>query len=94
MFDNVFDLFKGTVQRDVDCGMKKKVPSARQIFTLTSKLLHNCQLKTKRRSNTLKGSQRMVSGWIFLKTFRASLFNDDLSNEPNFGRIHLVGQYV
>ncbi len=29
---------------------------------------------------------------IFLKTFRTSLFNDDLSNEPNFGRIHLDGQ--
>ncbi len=31
---------------------------------------------------------------IFLKTFRASLFNEDLSNEPNFGRIHLAGQYL
>jgi hypothetical protein len=36
----------------------------------------------------------MGDGQIFLKTFRASLFNDDLSNEPNFGRIHLVGQYL
>jgi hypothetical protein len=25
---------------------------------------------------------------------RSSLFNDDLSNEPNFGRIHLAGQYL
>ncbi len=24
---------------------------------------------------------------FFTKTFRASLFNDDLSNEPNLGRI-------
>ncbi len=32
--------------------------------------------------------------WIFLKTFRASHFNEDLSNEPNFGRIHLAGQYL
>ncbi len=31
---------------------------------------------------------------IFLKTFRSSLFNEDLSNEPNFGRIHLAGQYL
>jgi hypothetical protein len=46
------------------------------------------------RSNTLKGSQRMGGGQIFLKTFRASLFNEDLSNEPNFGRIHLAGQYL
>jgi hypothetical protein len=37
-----------------------------------------------RRSNTLKGSQRMGDGQICLKTFRASLFNDALSNEPNF----------
>jgi len=30
----------------------------------------------------------MGGGRIFLKTF-----NDELSNEPNFGRIHLAGQY-
>ncbi len=33
-------------------------------------------------------------GQIFLKTFRASLLHKDLSNEPNFGRIHLAGQYL
>ncbi len=31
---------------------------------------------------------------IFPKNLRASLFNDDLSNEPNFGRNHLAGQYL
>ncbi len=31
---------------------------------------------------------------IFLKTLRAFLLNDDLSNEPNVGRIHLAGQYL
>jgi hypothetical protein len=36
----------------------------------------------------------MGDGRIFLKSFRASLFNDDLTNEPNFGRIHLAGQYL
>ncbi len=36
----------------------------------------------------------MGRGQIFLKTFRASLFNDDLSNEPNFVRIHLARQYL
>jgi hypothetical protein len=51
-------------------------------------------LKTKKRCNTLKGSQSMGGRWIFLKNHRASLFNDDLSNEPNFGRIHLTGQYL
>jgi hypothetical protein len=32
----------------------------------------------------------MGGGRIFLKTYRASLCNH-LSNEPNFGRIHLAG---
>jgi hypothetical protein len=36
----------------------------------------------------------MGGGRIFLKTFGASLFNDDLSNEPNFGQIHLIGKYL
>jgi hypothetical protein len=31
---------------------------------------------------------------MVLKIFRASLFNDDLSNAPNFRRIHLAGQYL
>ncbi len=30
----------------------------------------------------------------FSKKPRASLFNEDLSNEPNFGRIHLTGRYL
>ncbi len=51
-------------------------------------------LKTRRRSKAFKGSQRMGGGWTFLKTFHASLLNEDLSNEPNFGRIHLAGQYL
>jgi hypothetical protein len=36
----------------------------------------------------------MASGRIFLKTFRASLFNEDLSYEPNFGQIDLARQYL
>jgi hypothetical protein len=43
---------------------------------------------------TLKGFQRNGDGQIFLKTLGASLFNDDLSNEPDFGRIHLAGQWL
>jgi hypothetical protein len=42
----------------------------------------------------VKGSQRMRGGLIFLNIFRASLFNKDLSNESNFGLIHLAGQYL
>ncbi len=30
----------------------------------------------------------------FSQNLRASIFNDDLSNEPNFCRIHLGGQYL
>jgi hypothetical protein len=32
----------------------------------------------------------MGDGRIFPKNLLASLFNDDLSNEPNVGRIHLA----
>jgi hypothetical protein len=30
----------------------------------------------------------------FSKNIHASRFNDDLLNKPNFGRIHLAGQYT
>jgi hypothetical protein len=60
----------------------------------TYKLLHNCHLKKRRRSNTLNGSQRMGGGQIFLKTFRTSLLYEDLSTEPNFGRIHRARKYL
>jgi hypothetical protein len=36
----------------------------------------------------------MGSGRIFLKDLRAFLFNEDLSKKPNFGWIHLAGQYL
>jgi hypothetical protein len=36
----------------------------------------------------------MGDGRVFLKVRRASSFYKDLSNEPNFGRIHLAGQYL
>jgi len=36
----------------------------------------------------------MGDGGIFLKTRRNAFFNKDLSNEPNFDRIHLAGQYL
>ena len=55
---------------------------------------HNWQLKSSRRSHTLKGSHSMGDGRIFLKSRRDASFNKDLSNEPNFDRIHLDGQYL
>ncbi len=36
----------------------------------------------------------MRDGRIFLKTRRDASFNKDLSNESNFHRIHLAGQYL
>ncbi len=33
-------------------------------------------------------------GWRIFANLRASLFYNGLSNEPNFGRIHLAGQYL
>ncbi len=59
-----------------------------------SKLLYNCKLKNKEAFYYFKGLLEDGGTRIFLKTFRASLFNEDLSNEPNFGRIHLAGQYL
>ena len=42
----------------------------------------------------LKGSHSMGDGRIFLKTRRDVSFNKVISNEPNFGQIHLAGQYL
>jgi hypothetical protein len=36
----------------------------------------------------------MGDGQIFLKTCREVSFNKVLYNEPNFGRIHLAGEYI
>jgi hypothetical protein len=36
----------------------------------------------------------MEGGRIFLKSLHDTSFNKDISNEPNFGRIHLAGQYL
>ncbi len=73
----------------------KKVDQVRSEY-LPSYLnwLHNWQLKSIRRSHTLKGSHSMGDGQILLKPRRDDSFNKVLSNEPNFGRIHLAGQYL
>jgi hypothetical protein len=36
----------------------------------------------------------MGGGQIFWKNLRDTSFNKDLLNEPNFGGIHLTGQYL
>jgi hypothetical protein len=45
-------------------------------------------------AESLRGFHSMGDERIFLKNRCASSFNKDLSNEPNFGRIHLAGQYL
>ncbi len=42
----------------------------------------------------LKGLSQDGGQADFSKNLRTSLFNKGLSNEPNFGRIHLVGQHL
>ncbi len=71
-------------------------PSAQWISPQLSKLFYNCKLKNKEALSysTLKGSQRMGGRRIFLKNRLAFLFNDDRSNEPNFGPVHLAGRYL
>jgi hypothetical protein len=56
--------------------------------------LHDRQLKSTRRSHTLKGSHEIRDGWILLEHPRDDSFKKDLSNEPDFGMIHLAGQYL
>jgi hypothetical protein len=46
------------------------------------------------RLGTFKGLSQHWERVEFSKNLRASPFNDDLENEPNFGRIHLAGQYL
>ncbi len=57
-------------------------------------LLHKRQMRSTRRSHILKGSQSKGDGRILLKPRRDDSFKKVLSNEPNFGRIHLAGQYL
>ncbi len=78
----------------VHWGMKKNIFKVHNKLSPPSSELVIVNYETRRRSDTLKGSQRMGDGRIFLKTFRATLFDDDLSNESDFGLIHLAGQTV
>ncbi len=59
-----------------------------------SKLLYNCKLKNKEANSYFKGLSEDGGGRIFLKSLRNTSFNKDQSNEPNFSRIHLAGQYL
>jgi hypothetical protein len=55
----------------------------------------NGQLGTVRDgAKSLKGSKGKGDSRIFFLNYRGSLFNDDLSNEPNFSLIYLAGQHL
>jgi hypothetical protein len=80
----------------VNCGMKEKnlIQMGNKYSLQLSKLLYNCKLKNKKAHKYFKGLMEDGSRWIFLKNLRETSFNKDLSNEPNFSRIHLAGQYL
>jgi hypothetical protein len=69
---------------------KRPMPKLCAPLAICFQLANSC---TRWRSN-FKGSYRVGDGRIFLKNLRASLFNDDLSNEITFSQIHLAGQYL
>jgi hypothetical protein len=80
----------------VNCRMKKKhlIQMRNEYSPQLSKLLYNCKLKNKEAHSYFKGLSE-DGGWAdFLKNLCDTSFNKDLSNEPNFGRIHLAGQYL
>ncbi len=85
-------------RRIYDCKLRNEKkrfnPSGNEYSPQLSKLLCNWQFKNKEALQYFEGLSKDRGGRIFLKTFRASLFNEDLSNEPNYGRIHLAGQYL
>ncbi len=60
------------------------------IYTIWKRL----SLKTIPRYCPFKGLSEDGGGRIFLKNLCDTTFNKDLSNEPNFGQIHLAGQYL
>ncbi len=73
----------------------KKVDQVRSEYLRSyQNWLHNWHLKSTRRSHTLKGSHSMGDGQILLKPRRHDSNNKVLSNEPNFGQVHLAGQYL
>jgi hypothetical protein len=63
---------------------------------LTAHLATKCPMANycKRWREIYKGLSYDGDGRIFLKNLRQTSSNKDLSNEPNFGLIHLVGQYL
>ncbi len=76
--------------------MKKNLIQVRNEYSpQLSKLLYNWQVKNKEALKYFEGLSEDLGRTDFSKNLPClSLFNEDLSNEPNFGRIHLAGQYL
>jgi hypothetical protein len=70
------------------------VPTARWIFMAALAIRILIANSCARCRWILKGISQDGGRADFCKILRASLFNNDLSNEPNFSRIHLAGQYL
>jgi hypothetical protein len=65
------------------------VRSSRSGVRGTAELAIRCLITNYYTRERCKGGQA-----DFSKNLRACLFNDDIWNKPNFGRIHLAGQYL
>jgi hypothetical protein len=61
---------------------------------LMASLFPNSQPKKQGGVLNFKGLLQDGGRTDFSEKLRASLFNDDLKNEPTFSQIHLVGQYL
>jgi hypothetical protein len=101
-----FSLVKAAMNALCVCKMRNGGQNALNFFFFllpkcAMNILHsylNCctiiNWKTRKRSNTVRALRGWGAGGFFKKTFRTSLFNEDLLTEPNFSRIHLAGQYI
>ncbi len=91
------NLFISAVAAAAVC-TRNKIKGCWQICVSHWKLISELPTAVRDGALTLKGSHGMGVGGGgaggFSKNLHASLFSDDLSNEPNFGRIHLAGQYL
>ncbi len=69
------------------------IPTVRWIFSLSLAVCFQIANSCARLRCNFEGLSQH-GGWAdFTKNFRLSLFNDDLSNKPYLGRIHLAGHY-
>jgi hypothetical protein len=91
-----FSLVKAAMNDLRICKMHNGVNNASISLSKCAMNIHRSHLNfcTIANLKTLKSSQMMGGGRIFQKNLRDTIFNKDLSNEPNFARTHLAGQYL